>query len=211
MEKIKSKEEILLDNLTKYFYNNHSMESIIPIITGQSCISLRTIDWFVTNYSNKYNIVYPLKKESSEINFNVHMCYKNQLKAFNKRFFDPFCRINKNNFIKTIIFKYNKDNYIKTTIGQINFFKWALENNIIEYVNNNYNDIYNDMKSKKKIDCKRNINFSNVNQISTTINFNNINNIKNINKLNNISKQNKNKISNKNITDTKNFNFKLSL
>ena len=63
MEKIKTKEEILLNNLTKYFYNNKLFENIIPIITGNSHISLRIIDWFVTNYSCKYNIIYPIKKK----------------------------------------------------------------------------------------------------------------------------------------------------
>ena len=44
---IKSREEILLDSLVKYFYNNNKFEDILPIITGNSDISLRTIDWFI--------------------------------------------------------------------------------------------------------------------------------------------------------------------
>ena len=205
MEKIKTKEEILLDNLTKYFYNNKLFENVIPIITGNSHISLRIIDWFVTNYSCKYNIIYPLKKDKNEVNFNVHICYKNQLKAYNKRFFDPFCRINKNNLIKTIIFKYNNDKYIKTTIGQINFFKWVLENNILEYVINNYYDIIDDMKNKPKKNLYKINKKENINKISTTLNFGNIN------KLNN-NLYIPNKINcYKNVNNNKTFNFKLIL
>ena len=150
MTYIKSKEDILLESLTKYFYNNKNFDDIIPIMIGNSNISLRTIDWFITNYSYKYNIIYPIHKNKNTLNFNVYNSYKNQLKAYNKRFFDPFCRINKNNLIKRIIFKYNNENYIQTTIGQINFFKWAIENKIIDYVNYNYEDIYKDMNLKKK-------------------------------------------------------------
>lgn len=206
MEKIKSKEEILLNNLTKYFYNNKLFENIIPIITGNSNISLRTIDWFVTNYSYRHNIIYTIKNNSDLKNFNVYICYKNQLKAYNKRFFDPFCRINKNNIIKTIIFKYNENNYIKTTIGQINFFKWVLENDILNYIIDNYNNIYNDMKIKK-IKKKNNIDIQNIcNPITTTINFSNINKLRKSKDL----KPTK-IICNNKIFSENNFNFKLIL
>jgi len=142
-----SKEEILLNSLINYYYNNNEIYPIIDIITGKSNISLRIIDWFITNYCNKYNIILSNKNISY---FNVYNEYKSQLKAYNKRFFDPFCRINDKNNIKKIIFKYNNDNYIKTTIGQINFFKWATNNYIINYIIDNYDKIYNDMNSNYK-------------------------------------------------------------
>ena len=168
---IKSKEEILLDTLSKIFYNNPEFEIVINIITGKSDISLRIIDYFTTNYSYKYNIIYPLNKNESYINFNVYNSYKNQLKAFNKRCFDPFCRINKKNNLKRIIFKYNENQFIETTIGQINFFKWAIENKILTYIKENYNTIYNMMnnnikvkndiiiKTKNELICNKKINF----------------------------------------------------
>ena len=44
---------------------------------------------------------------------------------------------------------------METTIGQLNFFKWAIENNIIDFIETNYQTIENDMNhrnsnSKKK-------------------------------------------------------------
>ena len=71
-----SKEELLLKSLTKYFYNNNKFNKIVDIITGKSELSLRTIDWFVTNYAYKYNIVYNI----NNININIHNSYKNQLR-----------------------------------------------------------------------------------------------------------------------------------
>ena len=162
LENIKSKEEILLESITKYFYNNNDINKIIPIMTGNSKISLRSIDWFVTNYSNKFNINYTVEKNKNTINFNVYNCYKNQLKAYNKRFFDPFCRINKNNLTKRIIFKYDDENYIQTTIGQINFFKWAIEYNILDYIKDNYDDIYKDMNNKSLKNQQKKCNKNNV-------------------------------------------------
>ena len=138
-----SKEELLLKSLTEYFYNNKKFDKIFDIITGKSEISLRPIDRFVTNYAYKYNIICNIDDK----NINIYNSYKNQLRAYNKRFFDPFCRINKNNIIKRIIFRYDNDKYIETTIGQINFLS-MLEYNILDYIENNYCNIYNDLNNK---------------------------------------------------------------
>lgn len=44
---------------------------------------------------------------------------------------------------------------METTIGQLNFFKWAIENNIIEYIRSNYEIIENDMNSRNSTSkCK---------------------------------------------------------
>ena len=56
------------------------------------------------------------------------MNYKSQLKAFSKKQFDPFCRR------KRIKFDYEKSKNIITTIGQLNFFKWIIENKILDYI-----------------------------------------------------------------------------
>ena len=38
-----------------------------------------------------------------------------------------------------------KEQYIETTIGQLNFFKWAFNNKIINYAVNNQKNIYENM------------------------------------------------------------------
>ena len=81
--------------------------------------------------------------------FNVHYNYKAQLKAFNKKFFDPFCRGNR------IPFFYDKDNCIITTIGQLNFFKWAISNDVVNYVTENLKDIEVDMNKTNKREVKK--------------------------------------------------------
>jgi hypothetical protein len=37
---------------------------------------------------------------------------------------------------------------METTIGQLNFFKWTIENKIIEFIEENYEAIENDMNSR---------------------------------------------------------------
>ena len=43
---------------------------------------------------------------------------------------------------------------METTIGQLNFFKWAIENKIIEYIQQNYNTIEDDMNSRNSTSKK---------------------------------------------------------
>ena len=49
----------------------------------------------------------------------------------------------------------NSDMCFETTIGQLNFFKWALENNIIDYIEKNYDEIQNDMDENNSLSKTR--------------------------------------------------------
>lgn len=174
-----SREEVLLQSLHEFYKDINHINKIIPIVTGDSKISLRSMDWFVTNYSKKFNIVYNLTINGETVKFMVFRSYKNELKSVGKRFFDPFCRKNKKNLANKIIFNYNNETggSILTTIGQLNFFRWAVKYNVIEYVENNIDHINNDMNShhyKKKdngpVKEKNKIDKS---KMSTMVNFNN--------------------------------------
>ena len=83
--------EITLINFLISFYKN-KLELFGDIINQKTPLSLRLLDWLVTNYSKKYNITYPLQSNTETIYFNIYLDYKNQLKAYSKKFFDPFCR-----------------------------------------------------------------------------------------------------------------------
>jgi hypothetical protein len=153
--KIMSRSETLLNSLKNYLTPD-KMEKILPILTGESVISIRVIEWFVTNYCKKKNIAFIRKdKNNKDIYFNVYLNYKSQLKSYNKDLFDPFCRGE-----ELIDFHIKDNTYIVTNIPQLNFFKWALEYDIVDYIVTNLNDIYKDMtennsKAKKKADNKR--------------------------------------------------------
>lgn len=138
---ISSKKDLLMQSLIQFFSLREILDTIIPIITGKSKISLRILDWFVTNFSKKNNINYPVLLNNKTKNFIVYLDYKSQLKAYSKKNFDPFCRRERISFIDHD----GKD--LITTVGQLNFFKWAIENNIIEYIINNYDEIEIDMNN----------------------------------------------------------------
>ena len=107
-------------------------------------ISLRIVDWFATNYAKKFYTIYTIEKTTDNITrrFKVYDDYKLKLKAYSKKRFDPFCRWERINI------PYSNDKFIETTVGQLNFFKWALENKVIEFVEQNYELIEKDMNSR---------------------------------------------------------------
>ena len=144
---------LLLSNLME-FYNKHgNLEKMMKIINGESEISLRIVDWFVTNFAKKYYTVYELSQSMGEnhsnTRFKVYNDYKLKLKAYSKKRFDPFCRWDR------ISIPYNENQLMETTIGQLNFFKWAIENKIVDYIKNNYETIETDMNKRNVTTKKR--------------------------------------------------------
>lgn len=143
-------QDITLRNLYEFYLTNDNIKKILPLITSGSIISIRLIDWFVTNYAKKYNTTYELDENSNNDKyFNVYSQYKCELKSYKKKLFDPFCRGEKSKR-EIIIFRYDKNSYLKTTVGQLNFFKWALKYGIIDYVEKNYKIITKDMNISNK-------------------------------------------------------------
>jgi hypothetical protein len=150
--------ELLLTNLLAFYEKNDNMDRLINVINGQSNISLRIIDWFVTNYAKKNFTVYsiPAKNKCSTVingeenmeRFKVFHSYKLELKAYSKVRFDPFSRRDR------IVVPYKDNMCLQTTIGQLNFFKWAIENQVLEYIEKNYDDIENDMNMRNSISKK---------------------------------------------------------
>jgi hypothetical protein len=76
--------------------------------------------------------------------FMIHDNYKCQLKEYNKKNFDPFCRWTR------IRLYYDKTKYFYTTVAQLNFFKWAIENYILDYILDNLPTIEKSMNDYEK-------------------------------------------------------------
>jgi hypothetical protein len=162
---ITGKTLLLLESLLNYYSKN--MNILTSIITQKNTLSLRILDWLVTNYAKKNNIVYTIKKGYTHINFNIYLDYKNQLKAYSKKHFDPFCRrerisINTKELTWKVITnvkeKTNNVDELVTTVGQLNFFKWFIENNVLNYAIENIELIDKDMietLNKNKDSSKR--------------------------------------------------------
>ena len=153
--------ELLLTNLMEFYSDKENMDKMVGVVNGESKTSLRIIDWFVTNFAKKYFTVYtiPAKTRCSTVingeenkeRFKVFNSYKLELKAYNKSRFDPFCRRDR----ITIPYNDSRTTGLVTTIGQLNFFKWAIENRILEYIEENFEAIENDMNSRNSISKRK--------------------------------------------------------
>jgi hypothetical protein len=136
------------------FFKSCSMDKInkmLDIVNGTngSEISLRVLDWFVTRYSKK-KLEFDVNNNGET--FDVHISYKSQLKSYRKKYFDPFRRR------KKFWYKYDKNDDTKkfhTTLGQLNFFYWAISNNIIGFVEKNITQILKAMNQSNKEDKKK--------------------------------------------------------
>ena len=138
--------QLLLDKLLDYYRKNNNLEFMLNIINGNSNISLRIVDWFVTNYCKKnYTII---NNQNNRV--KIYDDYKLKLRAYSKKRFDPFCRWER------ITIPLNEYTHIQTTIGQLNFFKWALENGIINYIQENIKIIELDMNIRNNSRSKEN-------------------------------------------------------
>jgi hypothetical protein len=163
---IDKKQDLLLDSISIFYLSKREhIDKLIDILNGKYA-SLRIIDWFATNYSKKHNIGYTLTREEPKSFpnkfelFKVYINYKSQLKSYSKKQFDPFNRTQR------IKFYYESDKYITTTICQLNFFRWAIENNVIDYIkehlteiekdmNESVNYVYNKKKDGEKVERKK--------------------------------------------------------
>jgi len=139
---ISTQNSVLRRCLLAYYDKGDNLQRMLSIINGESKISLRIVDWFVTNYAKEFWTTYDvIGSDGNARRFKVFKEYKQMLNSYSKMRFDPFCRWDRE------YLPYGSHS-IQTTIGQMNFFKWALENKIVDYIEENYEEIRADMNSR---------------------------------------------------------------
>jgi hypothetical protein len=138
--KIHCKQELIVMSLQTFYAGRKDIQEIMELLQGTSIISLRLIDWFVTNYAKRHTIGYVLAGQE----FMVYMSYKSQLKAYSKKLFDPFCRRER------IMFSLPGIDPFVTTVGKLNFFRWAIEKDVIEYLKKHREVVEKEMNTHMK-------------------------------------------------------------
>lgn len=122
-----NKSDVLLNSVQTFYKESETnSKHLLDILEKRNGISLRNIEWFITNYSKKTNLSY---KTDDGKQFIVHCAYKSSLDGYSKKLFDPFCRTKKIEFDVP-----NSERKIQTTVAQLNFIKWCIKNNIISYL-----------------------------------------------------------------------------
>ncbi len=123
---------LLTHSISRYFSQRpNALQLMVPYIQCTAGVSLRLIDWFVTSYCKRNDVVV---KGTDNALVNVHLSYRQQLKSYSKQLFDPFRRRDR------IIYHIGSASggggelALETTVGQLNFFRWLLTNNILQYI-----------------------------------------------------------------------------
>ena len=103
---------------------------LMPLICNRGKpISLRLLDWVVTNFAKKYRIGYIHESELEpgiERHVNVYNSYQTNLDMFKRKNFDPFRR-------RARVFFFIDDVKYETTPGQLQFVLWAFKYGVIDY------------------------------------------------------------------------------
>jgi hypothetical protein len=153
MSAYSTQNDLLMTNLLAFYNRDNNLQTMLKVVAGETRVSLRIVDWFVTNYAKKYYTVFNISGDpatgSVSRRFKVYTDYKLKLKAYSKKRFDPFCRWDR------ISIPYTATSSVQTTIGQLNFFKWIIESDIIRYIEEHYDDIEADMNNRNSTSKKR--------------------------------------------------------
>jgi hypothetical protein len=151
---------LLLSSITAFFNKHRSYrDSFYEISEGLSPVSLRLIDWFVTHYAKTNHVLYWIHEKTNQMfdnppvnevahmrRFNLYLEYRAQLKSYTKLHFDPFRRHER----ITFVLDRNTHKTVETTVGQLNFFRWALSNHVIDYIISHHSQIENAMAAFQK-------------------------------------------------------------
>lgn len=136
--------EWLLSTLLEFYQNKEYLDTLKKIINREFVVekkklSIRIVNWFVTNYAKQHFTVYDLPEAKR---FFVWTSYKSTEESYSKHMFDPYCRQER------ILIPYNETSRIETTIGQLHFFKWAILNKVLDYIIEHFDLIEHDMSAR---------------------------------------------------------------
>ena len=122
--------------------NADELNVIYSLLAGDAVytegkVSLRLVDWAVTNYSKSHATMYVLDGKM----FHVHNSYLRWLAGYKRKLFDVFCR----GATQNIVLNVSKEKQITSSVGQINFFHWAYRHGVLDFIKLKRDDMQVDM------------------------------------------------------------------
>lgn len=159
MYNMTASQDLLLSSISTYYNKSYDKRNLLDkIIHSEYKISLRVIDWFITHYTRQKRIILWSDSSGTLIEnitgltskltkFHIYLEYRAQLKSYTKMFFDPFRRHQRISFI----ISKKPFKVVETTIGQLNFFRWIFQNNILQYIEKHQEEIEEEMTKFQSI------------------------------------------------------------
>lgn len=148
-----------LREIAPFFTPQIMRELLTPVALQTFEVSLRALDYMCTNYAKKTQILTELPASSGQGGLPVHVytLYKDWLKHYRRKTFDPFRRRQRIFFIahaETGEGELVEDRgasvtsapkVLDTTVAQVNFLRWAMVYGVVSYVKRNAAAIEQDM------------------------------------------------------------------
>lgn len=144
-ENLDIKQRELLESLDTFFTEDILKKIVIPIKKQYWNISLRTLDYLVTKYAHPdaHNVQY-YRTSEDKFPWNLYSSYREMLEFSGpKTKFDPFCRGDR------IIYQKGSAK-VETTVAQLNFFRWAIKNKVLDWAVKHASEIQRDIDKKTK-------------------------------------------------------------
>ena len=139
-------EESMLPSLLKFFSAREHFDVLKEFkCSKQSKLSVGLLNWFNVNYSKEYGVEYNIETLGRKRSVYVWQSYNAALSGYKKEYFDPFAR--GKNCGKEIAIEFQGET-LCTTIRQLNYFRWAINNGVINYVRSHVEEIYTDMTDR---------------------------------------------------------------
>jgi hypothetical protein len=136
-------EQSMLPSLLKFFSDRVNFDILKEFkMSKHSKFSVGLLNWFNVNYAKEYGVEYTIETLGRQRSVYVWQSYNAALSGYKKEYFDPFAR--GKNCGKEIAIEHNGE-IINTTIRQLNYFRWAINNGVIDYVRKHVDEIYDDM------------------------------------------------------------------
>lgn len=115
------------------FFNEAVLNRLLlPVATQEYAISLRLLDYTMTNWAKKTRVMVVMNTCRGKIPWNLFSLYKDWLRFYRRRGFDPFRRRERIFFHQTL--EDGEKKTLDTTVAQLNFLRWADMYGILDYV-----------------------------------------------------------------------------
>lgn len=137
----------LYERLCHVLADGETLATVALVISGQFNVSLRQLDWLVTNYAKRVALrVTSIDGRS----IYVHDEYKACLGVFRRRNFDPFCRAARKRSDGSradyaVTLHVDTKTSMRTTLAQLNFLCWAHTTGVLRYASRARETIESDM------------------------------------------------------------------
>ena len=134
--RLNGRELRLLRQLQRDYTPDLAVRVLKPLLTQDSPVSLRVLDWAVVNWSKQHNVVCSSLTPGEMT--NVHHAYRTALAYWKRKLFDPFRRRGR---VGVRI----EGEVHETTLGQANFMLFCYRTGILAYVLGHIDAIEADM------------------------------------------------------------------